>query len=112
MDIVLADLTIDGRTVKAILHAPKNGFFYVIDRETGKLISAESFTEVTWATGIDLATGRPIEVPGARFEDRPASVAHRTERRPQLARHVVQPDDRASVHAGAPPVGHLQRRGH
>ncbi len=75
MDIVLADLTIDGRTVKAILHAPKNGFFYVIDRETGKLISAESFTEVTWATGIDLATGRPIEVPGARFEDRPASVA-------------------------------------
>ena len=75
MDIVLADLTIDGREVKAILHAPKNGFFYVIDRETGKLLSAEPFTEVTWATGIDLDTGRPIEVPGARFEERPARIA-------------------------------------
>ncbi len=75
MDIVLADLTIDGRDVKAILHAPKNGFFYVIDRAAGKLISAEPFTEVTWATGIDLDTGRPIEVPGARFEERPARIA-------------------------------------
>jgi quinohemoprotein ethanol dehydrogenase len=68
MDIVLADLRIDGREVKAILHAPKNGFFYVIDRATGKLISAEPFTEVNWATKVDLATGRPVEVPGARYE--------------------------------------------
>ena len=75
MDIVLADLEIDGREVKAILHAPKNGFFYVIDRETGKLISAEPFAEITWATKIDLQTGRPVEVPGARYEDRPARVA-------------------------------------
>ncbi len=74
MDIVLADLTIDGREVKAILHAPKNGFFYVIDRETGKLISAEPFAEVSWATEIDLQTGRPVEVDGARYEDRPAQV--------------------------------------
>ena len=69
MDIVLADLMIDGREVKAILHAPKNGFFYVIDRATGKLISAEPFADVNWATKVDLATGRPVEVPGARYED-------------------------------------------
>ncbi len=70
MDIVLADLTIEGRAVKALLHAPKNGFFYVIDRATGKLISAEPFARTTWATHIDKETGRPVEVEGARYEDR------------------------------------------
>lgn len=75
MDIVLADLPIGGDTVKALMHAPKNGFFYVIDRRTGKLLSAEPFTEVTWASKVDLATGRPIEVPGARYEDGETTVA-------------------------------------
>ena len=68
MDIVLADLKIDGRPVKAPMHAPKNGFFYVLNRDNGKLVSAEPFANVTWATGID-STGRPIEVAGARYED-------------------------------------------
>jgi quinohemoprotein ethanol dehydrogenase len=75
MDIVLADLTIEGRARKVILHAPKNGFFYVIDRSTGKLISAMPFTETTWATRIDLATGRPVEVDGARYESAIATVS-------------------------------------
>ena len=74
MDIVLADLTIDGREVKALLHAPKNGFFYVIDRETGALLSAEPFSKVTWASEIDLETGRPVEIAGARYEDGEAEV--------------------------------------
>ncbi|MGE3391820.1 MAG: PQQ-binding-like beta-propeller repeat protein, partial [Gammaproteobacteria bacterium] len=69
MDIVLADLTIGGKPVKALMHAPKNGFFYVIDRATGKLISAEKIGKVTWASHVDPATGRPVEVPGSRFED-------------------------------------------
>ena len=69
MDIVLADLTIDGREVKAALHAPKNGFFYVLDRENGELVSAEPFADITWATGMDEETGRPIEAVGARYED-------------------------------------------
>ena len=75
MDIVLADLTLEGRTVKALLHAPKNGFFYVIDREDGSLISAAPFTQTTWATAIDPASGRPVEVPGARYDDGPAVVS-------------------------------------
>ncbi len=75
MDIVLADLDIDGHAVKALLHAPKNGFFYVIDRSNGALISAEPFTETTWATHVDMATGRPVEVAGARYEEGPASVS-------------------------------------
>ena len=74
MDIVLADLKIDGKLVKAIMHAPKNGFFYVIDRATGKLISAEKIGKATWADHIDLKTGRPVEVPGQRFENGEAVV--------------------------------------
>ena len=69
MDIVLADLRIDGRDVKALMHAPKNGFFYVIDRSNGKLISAEPIAEVNWASHVDLETGRPVEMPGARYPD-------------------------------------------
>ena len=75
MDIVLADLAVGGDTVKAILHAPKNGFFYVLDRRTGKLISADPFAEVTWATKVDLATGRPVENPDARYMNGVATVA-------------------------------------
>jgi quinohemoprotein ethanol dehydrogenase len=67
MDMQLADLRIDGKLRKVIMQAPKNGFLYVIDRETGKLISADKIAKVTWATKIDLATGRPVETPGARF---------------------------------------------
>jgi len=69
MDIVLSDLTIDGKPVKALIHAPKNGFFYVIDRASGKLISAEKIGKVTWASHVDLATGKPVEIPGSRYED-------------------------------------------
>ena len=75
MDIVLADLDIEGKKTKALLHAPKNGFFYVINRETGKLISADPFVETTWATHVDSETGRPVEVAGARYENGTASIA-------------------------------------
>ena len=74
MDIVLADLLIEGEPRKVILHAPKNGFFYVIDRQDGRLISAEPFAEVNWASKIDLKTGRPVEVPGARYETQSYTV--------------------------------------
>lgn len=70
MDITLATLEIDGRRRKVLMQAPTNGFFYVIDRETGELLSAEPFTKVTWAERIDLATGRPVENPGARYHGR------------------------------------------
>jgi quinohemoprotein ethanol dehydrogenase len=66
--IILADLRIDGQLRQVLLHAPKNGFFYVLDRATGKLLSAKPFARVTWATGIDLRTGRPIESPEAQYE--------------------------------------------
>jgi alcohol dehydrogenase (cytochrome c)/quinohemoprotein ethanol dehydrogenase len=65
--IILADLKIDGRPRKVLMQAPKNGFFYVLDRTNGKLISAKNFVPVNWATGIDMKTGRPIETPEARY---------------------------------------------
>ena len=74
MDIVLADLRIDGKTVKALMHAPKNGFFYVIDRSNGKLVSVGKIAKTTWATDIDRKTGRPIEVKGSRYENGDAIV--------------------------------------
>jgi quinohemoprotein ethanol dehydrogenase len=65
--LTLAELTIDGRERKVIMQAPKNGFFYVLDRSTGELLSAEAYTRVTWASGVDLQTGRPIETAHARY---------------------------------------------
>jgi quinohemoprotein ethanol dehydrogenase len=67
-DLVLADLSIDGTKRQVLMQANKNGFFYVLDRKTGQLISANNFVPVTWASGIDLKTGRPIENPGIRYD--------------------------------------------
>ncbi len=69
MDIVLIDLPHGGQTIKALVHAPKNGFFYVINRANGELLSAEKYAKVDWATHVDLKTGRPVERVGARYED-------------------------------------------
>jgi quinohemoprotein ethanol dehydrogenase len=65
-DIVLANLEWQGRTRKVILHAPKNGFFYVIDRQNGKLLAADKLGRVTWADHVDLETGKPVENPNVR----------------------------------------------
>ncbi len=73
--IMLADMEIGGEIKKVLWHAPKNGFFFVIDRKTGSLISAEPFVKVTWASGYDLETGRPIETPNADFADGPQWVS-------------------------------------
>lgn len=72
--LTLATLEIAGAPRKVIMQAPKNGFFYVLDRETGKLLSAEKYGKVTWAERIDLATGRPVEAKGARYEKAPKLI--------------------------------------
>jgi mono/diheme cytochrome c family protein len=69
--MTLADLTIDGQVRKVVMQAPKNGFFYVLDRTNGKLISAEAYAPQNWAERIDVTTGRPIEKPEARYADAP-----------------------------------------
>ena len=67
-NMILADLTIDSKLRKVLMQASKDGFYYVIDRATGELISAKNFVPVTWASAIDLKTGRPNESPIARYD--------------------------------------------
>ncbi len=72
--ITLATLKIDGEDRKVLMQAPKNGFFFVLDRTSGKLLSVKNFVDVNWATGYDMATGRPIENPKARYTDGPQVI--------------------------------------
>jgi len=73
--LILAELEIDGVMRQVIMQAPKNGFFYVLDRATGELLSAEPYVKVNWASGIDPATGRPVQNPEARYTvEKPAFV--------------------------------------
>ena len=65
--MILADLTIEGVERKVIMQAPKNGFFYVLDRTNGEFISAEAYVPVTWASHIDPETGKPVENPDAHY---------------------------------------------
>jgi quinohemoprotein ethanol dehydrogenase len=66
--IMLADMDWKGERRKVIWHAPKNGFFFIIDRTNGKLLSAEPYAKVNWATHYDLTTGRPVETKGANYQ--------------------------------------------
>jgi quinohemoprotein ethanol dehydrogenase len=70
-DMTLATIEVDGKPRKVLMQAPKNGFFYVIDRQTGQFISAEKIAKVTWAEKIDPKTGRPVENPGIRYQGKP-----------------------------------------
>ncbi len=67
-DVVLADLTIDGKLRKVAMQAGKDGYYYVLDRKTGELISANNFVPVNWSKGIDPKTGRPMEIAAARYD--------------------------------------------
>ena len=73
--MVLADLKIGGKPRKVLIQAPKNGIFYVIDRTNGKLIWARPFAPITWARGVDMKTGRPIETPDARYGETPVLLS-------------------------------------
>ncbi|AHI30546.1 MULTISPECIES: PQQ-dependent dehydrogenase, methanol/ethanol family [Marinobacter] len=72
-DMILSELMIDGERRKVIMQAPKNGFFFVLDRTNGEFISADNYVDVNWATGYD-SNGRPIEVPEARSMDEPFDI--------------------------------------
>ncbi len=72
--LMQADLTINGRVRKVLMQANKNGFFYVLDRATGEFISGKPFVSgITWASGLDPKTGRPIEVPS--IAEKPAIIS-------------------------------------
>jgi len=70
-DMMLVDLSVDGVDRKVLMQAPKNGFFYVIDRQDGQLLRAHAYGAVTWASHVDLATGRPVENPDTVYAENP-----------------------------------------
>ena len=72
-NMILADLQIGGRQRKVLMQAPKNGYFYLLDRETGELISARPYVFTNWASSID-QRGRPTINPAATYKDKPALV--------------------------------------
>ncbi len=75
--LIIADLELRPGEEKrrVVMQAPKNGFFYVLDAATGELVSAEPFAEVTWASGVDRKTGRPIETGRGDYSRRPATIS-------------------------------------
>ena len=68
-NMIATTLSIEGKPHKVLMQAPTNGFFYVLDRETGQLLSAEKIGKVNWAKRIDLKTGRPVEEQNIRYEN-------------------------------------------
>ncbi len=72
--MVLADMEIDGENRKVLMQAPKNGMFYVLDRETGELLRADPYTRINWNKGVDMETGRPIMNPDVIYKDDPVLI--------------------------------------
>jgi len=70
MDMTIGTIQYEGQPKKVLMQLPKSGFFFILDRETGKLLSAEKVDKVTWADRFDLATGRPVETKDARYSDK------------------------------------------
>jgi quinohemoprotein ethanol dehydrogenase len=69
---ILADLTLEGRRREVLLHAPKDGFFYVMDRGTGELLTAKNYVpNELWASHVDLKTGRPVITAEAHITEKP-----------------------------------------
>jgi len=71
---ILADLDIAGKKRQVIMQASKNGFFYVLDRKSGQLLSANNYTYVNWASGVDMKTGRPRVTPQADWYSKPKTI--------------------------------------
>lgn len=72
--MILADLDWGGERRKVIMQAPKNGFFYTLDRETGELLQADPYVPVSWADGVDLETGRPIRSANGDYSEQMRSI--------------------------------------
>ena len=112
--IIVADLRFGGGTRRVVMQAPKNGFFYVLDAKTGELISAESITDISWATHVDMKTGRPVETPQARFDRTGAPFVSRQNPNGAHTWHpdVVQPADRPRLRSHSHAEFHVHSRGH
>ena len=104
--LILADLDIDGASRKVIMQAPKNGFFYVLDRTNGEFISADNYVPVTWASEIDPATGRPIETANARYQAENPLAALSPEQQVAALKSLSAAELEGAFHKPGPLGGH------
>lgn len=72
--VVLAELPFNGKPRQVLMQASKNGYYYVLDRSSGELLSAQNYTYVNWASGVDLKTGRPTLTPQANWYSSPKNI--------------------------------------
>ncbi|HJN50898.1 MAG: PQQ-dependent dehydrogenase, methanol/ethanol family [Pseudomonadales bacterium] len=104
--MILTELTVRGIERRVIMQAPKNGFFYVLDRETGEFLSAEPYVPVTWASHIDRETGRPVETDNARYQaENPLSLLSPEEQLATL-QQMSQQEIEQTLHKPSPYGGH------
>jgi quinohemoprotein ethanol dehydrogenase len=94
--LVLADIELAGRRRQVVMQAAKNGFYYVLDRGTGELLSAHNFAFVSWTKGIDSKTGRPIVDPSADYDHGSRSPAPTAGSRWRSTPRTVSPSFRLS----------------
>ncbi len=104
--MILADLMIEGEMRKVIMQAPKNGFFYVLDRITGEFISAEAYVPVTWASQIDPESGRPVETENARYQAASPLSSMTPEELIETLSAMSDDELEASFHKPSPLGGH------
>ena len=98
--LVHADLTLQGRPRKVVLQANKNGFFYVLDRQTGEFLSAAPFVSgISWASGVDPKTGRPTELPGVA-DDKPKLLLPEPNGAHNWNPMAFHPNQRPRLHPG------------
>jgi len=104
--MILTELEINGELRKVIMQAPKNGFFYVLDRVTGEFISAKPYIPVTWASHIDPETGRPVETPNARYQASNPLAAMTPEEQVATLKQMTDEQIEGAFHKPSPYGGH------
>ncbi len=104
--MILAELEIEGEVRKVIMQAPKNGFFYVLDRVTGEFISAEKYIPMTWATHVDPETGRPVESENARYQRHEPLLDLSLEEQVEILGAMTSDELEAAYHKPGPLGGH------
>lgn len=104
--MILAELEIEGEQRKVIMQAPKNGFFYVLDRVTGEFISAKKYVPMTWASHVDPETGRPVETENARYQIGNPLVDLPVEEQVAILSAMTAEEIEAAYHKPGPLGGH------
>ena len=104
--MILTELEINGENRKVIMQAPKNGFFYTLDRVTGEFISAKPYIPITWASHVDPESGRPVETENARYQAANPLSALTPDQQIAALKSMSSDDIEKAFHKPSPYGGH------